>query len=289
MRINTNVSAMTTLRYLNQATDAKSSALTKLSSGSRINSAADDAAGLAVSEKMKAQIGGLTQAQSNAQDGVSLIQTAEGGLSQIQTMLDRMRDLAVQSSNGTLGTDDRKAIDKEFGDLKDEITRIAGTTQFNNKNLLGTSATATAATTFTFQFGANANQTLSVQISAMNASALGLSDKIDIVASQTVTTDNTTADIKSANAAITAIDSAIATVTTQRSTLGATQNRLNYAISNLETSNENLSEANSRIRDVDMAQEMTQLTKDNILTQAATSMLAQANAMPNSVLTLLQG
>ncbi|MFT8661241.1 MAG: flagellin [Liquorilactobacillus nagelii] len=289
MRINTNVSAMTTLRYLNQATDAKSSALTKLSSGSRINSAADDAAGLAVSEKMKAQIGGLTQAQSNAQDGVSLIQTAEGGLSQIQTMLDRMRDLAVQSSNGTLGTDDRKAIDKEFGDLKDQITRIAGTTQFNNKNLLGTSATATAATTFTFQVGANANQTLSVQISAMNASALGLSDKIDIVASQTVTTDNTTADIKSANAAITAIDSAIATVTTQRSTLGATQNRLNYAISNLETSNENLSEANSRIRDVDMAQEMTQLTKDNILTQAATSMLAQANAMPNSVLTLLQG
>ncbi|MCI1633840.1 flagellin [Liquorilactobacillus nagelii] len=289
MRINTNVSAMTTLRYLNQATDAKSSALTKLSSGSRINSAADDAAGLAVSEKMKAQIGGLTQAQSNAQDGVSLIQTAEGGLSQIQTMLDRMRDLAVQSSNGTLGTDDRKAIDKEFGDLKDEITRIAGTTQFNNKNLLGTSATATAATTFTFQVGANANQTLSVQISAMNASALGLSDKIDIVASQTVTTDNTTADIKSANAAITAIDSAIATVTTQRSTLGATQNRLNYAISNLETSNENLSEANSRIRDVDMAQEMTQFTKDNILTQAATSMLAQANAMPNSVLTLLQG
>lgn len=289
MRINTNVSAMTTLRYLNQATDAKSSALTKLSSGSRINSAADDAAGLAVSEKMKAQIGGLTQAQSNAQDGVSLIQTAEGGLSQIQTMLDRMRDLAVQSSNGTLGTDDRKAIDKEFGDLKDEITRIAGTTQFNNKNLLGTSATATAATTFTFQFGANANQTLSVQISAMNASALGLSDKIDIVASQTVTRDNTTADIKSANAAITAIDSAIATVTTQRSTLGATQNRLNYAISNLETSNENLSEANSRIRDVDMAQEMTQFTKDNILTQAATSMLAQANAMPNSVLTLLQG
>ncbi|MFT8608921.1 MAG: flagellin [Liquorilactobacillus nagelii] len=289
MRINTNVSAMTTLRYLNQATDAKSSALTKLSSGSRINSAADDAAGLAVSEKMKAQIGGLTQAQSNAQDGVSLIQTAEGGLSQIQTMLDRMRDLAVQSSNGTLGTDDRKAIDKEFGDLKDQITQIAGTTQFNNKNLLGTSATATAATTFTFQVGANANQTLSVQISAMNASALGLSDKIDIVASQTVTTDNTTADIKSANAAITAIDSAIATVTTQRSTLGATQNRLNYAISNLETSNENLSEANSRIRDVDMAQEMTQLTKDNILTQAATSMLAQANAMPNSVLTLLQG
>lgn len=289
MRINTNVSAMTTLRYLNQATDAKSSALTKLSSGSRINSAADDAAGLAVSEKMKAQIGGLTQAQSNAQDGVSLIQTAEGGLSQIQTMLDRMRDLAVQSSNGTLGTDDRKAIDKEFNDLKGEISRIAKTTQFNNKNLLGTSDTDTAATTFTFQVGANSGQTLSVTISAMNAAALNLTTKIDIVASQTVTVDNTTADIKSANAAIDAIDSAISSVTTQRSTLGATQNRLNYAISNLETSNENLSEANSRIRDVDMAQEMTQFTKSNILTQAATSMLAQANAMPNSVLTLLQG
>jgi flagellin len=322
MRINTNVSAMTTLRYLNQATDAKSSALTKLSSGSRINSAADDAAGLAVSEKMKAQIGGLTQAQSNAQDGVSLIQTAEGGLSQIQTMLDRMRDLAVQSSNGTLGTDDRNAIDKEFGDLKQEITRIAGTTQFNNKNLLGTSDTDTKATTFTFQVGANSGQTLSVSISAMNASALGLTDSVDIVGSSAVAvsattitaagadtvyngvtitagssksfdtvyaSDNTANDMISANAAITAIDSAIATVTTQRSTLGATQNRLNYAISNLETSNENLSEANSRIRDVDMAQEMTQFTKSNILTQAATSMLAQANAMPNSVLTLLQG
>ncbi|MFT9452296.1 flagellin [Liquorilactobacillus ghanensis] len=291
MRINTNVSAMTTLRYLNQATDAKSSALTKLSSGSRINSAADDAAGLAVSEKMKAQIGGLTQAQSNAQDGVSLIQTAEGGLSQIQTMLDRMRDLAVQSSNGTLGTDDRKAIDKEFNDLKGEITRIAGTTQFNNKNLLGASDTDTAATTFTFQVGANQGQTLSVKISAMNASALGLTGSVDIVAkpSDTSTADFTSADIISANAAITAIDKAISTVTTQRSTLGATQNRLNYAISNLETSNENLSEANSRIRDVDMAQEMTQFTKSNILTQAATSMLAQANAMPNSVLTLLQG
>jgi flagellin len=319
MRINTNVSAMTTLRYLNQATDAKSSALTKLSSGSRINSAADDAAGLAVSEKMKAQIGGLTQAQSNAQDGVSLIQTAEGGLSQIQTMLDRMRDLAVQSSNGTLGTDDRKAIDKEFGDLKDEITRIAGTTQFNNKNLLGTD-TNTAPTTFTFQVGANSGQTLSVSISAMNASALGLGKTVDIVdnnnlniaikkgAKPTVTMtingvtyetdtavtdsvygDNTEKDMVSANAAITAIDKAISTVTTQRSTLGATQNRLNYAISNLETSNENLSEANSRIRDVDMAQEMTQFTKANILTQAATSMLAQANAMPNSVTTLLQG
>lgn len=324
MRINTNVSAMTTLRYLNQATDAKSSSLTKLSSGSRINSAADDAAGLAVSEKMKAQIGGLTQAQSNAQDGVSLIQTAEGGLSQIQTMLDRMRDLAVQSSNGTLGTDDRKAIDEEFKDLKGEISRIAKTTQFNNKNLLGTSDADTAATTFTFQVGANSDQTLSVSISAMNAAALGLGDTVDIVGNLTThdattvdnsagtadiayngvtvakgtsmyfatvsdTSDNTTADMVSANAAITAIDSAIATVTTQRSTLGATQNRLGYAISNLETSNENLSEANSRIRDVDMAQEMTQFTKSNILTQAATSMLAQANAMPNSVLTLLQG
>jgi flagellin len=323
MRINTNVSAMTTLRYLNQATDAKSSALTKLSSGSRINSAADDAAGLAVSEKMKAQIGGLTQAQSNAQDGVSLIQTAEGGLSQIQTMLDRMRDLAVQSSNGTLGTDDRKAIDKEFNDLKGEISRIAKTTQFNNKNLLGTSDADTKATTFTFQVGANSGQTLSVKISAMNAAALGLTDSVDIVGSSAVSVnggifknegstetvhngktvaagatvydatvykaDTTSADMISANAAITAIDKAISTVTTQRSTLGATQNRLGYAISNLETSNENLSEANSRIRDVDMAQEMTQFTKSNILTQAATSMLAQANAMPNSVLTLLQG
>ncbi|MFT8726838.1 MAG: flagellin [Liquorilactobacillus ghanensis] len=289
MRINTNVSAMTTLRYLNQATDAKSSSLTKLSSGSRINSAADDAAGLAVSEKLKAQIGGLTQAQSNAQDGVSLIQTAEGGLSQIQTMLDRMRDLAVQSSNGTLATEDRNAISKEFTDLKSEISRIADTTEFNGKKLLGTSQTSSAATTFTFQIGANSGQTLSVAISAMNSDALKLTSSIGIVADTAATADNTSADIKSANTAIGAIDAAISTVTNQRATLGATQNRLNYAISNLETSNENLSEANSRIRDVDMAQEMTQFTKSNILTQAATSMLAQANAMPNSVLTLLQG
>lgn len=269
MRINTNVSAMTTLRYLNQATDAKSSALTKLSSGSRINSAADDAAGLAVSEKMKAQIGGLEQAKSNAQDGVSLIQTAEGAMSQSQTILDRMRDLAVQSATGTLGNDDRTAINKEFGQLQSELTRISNVTSFNNQDLL-------KGQKFTFQIGANEGDTLSVTIAGVSSTDLGVSS----------------ADITSAggaSSAITTINKAITTVSADRATLGSVQNRLNYAISNLETSDENLSEANSRIRDVDMAQEMTQFTKSNILTQAATSMLAQANAMPNSVLTLLQG
>lgn len=273
MRINTNVSAMTTLRYLNQATDAKSSALTKLSSGSRINSAADDAAGLAVSEKMKAQIGGLTQAQSNAQDGVSLIQTAEGAMSQSQTILDRMRDLAVQSATGTLTDQDRSAINDEFGQLQSELTRISKVTTFNDQKLLTGGATGTA---FTFQVGANAGDTLSVKIAGVSSTDLGVNSA-----------DITTAS--GASSAITTINKAITMVSADRATLGSVQNRLNYAISNLETSNENLSEANSRIRDVDMAQEMTKFTKDNILTQAATSMLAQANAMPNSVLTLLQG
>lgn len=346
MRINTNISAMDTLRNLNAATAAKSDSLSKLSSGSRINKAGDDAAGLAISENMKSQISGMTQATRNAQDGVSLIQTAEGALSESQTMIERMRDLSVQSANGTLSDSDRTDIQKEFGALQSEITRVSKDTEFNNKNLLSGN------NTFSFQIGANAGQTLSVSISDMSASALSI-DSLSLVASSTevasvqaaaaavttltsastlaaaditnlgllgidttgltvgasgsavsglsdivasattLATDATaaqeTADISKASQAITALKKAVSTVSGQRADLGAAQNRLTHTINNLGTTSENLSDANSQIRDVDMASEMTTFTKQNILTQAATSMLSQANSMPNTVLTLLQG
>ncbi|TXW59935.1 flagellin [Enterococcus gallinarum] len=360
MRINTNVSALNTYSRLTAANTSKSNSLSKLSSGLRINKAGDDAAGLAISEKMKGQIGGLSQAKSNAQDGISLIQTAEGALNETHSILGRMRDLAVQSSNGTLSDDDRSAINKEYTALSDEIDRIRDTTEFNTKSLL--TGEGDDAKSFTFQIGANANQTMSVSITNMSSKALkviGLdltqafatSDiaaakdkavaaafkadtttkyaadgKVDAAAGKTVadlqkdidtaaddaakataqkTYDDALATFtasdkgKAAAAAaetaivennpITKIDKAIKAVSAQRADLGAAQNRLEHTINNLGTTQENLSEANSRIRDVDMAQEMMSFTKSNILSQAATSMLAQANSMPNSVLSLLQG
>ncbi|MFS1000596.1 flagellin [Enterococcus casseliflavus] len=357
MRINTNVSALNTYSRLTAANASKSNSLSKLSSGLRINKAGDDAAGLAISEKMKGQIGGLSQAKSNAQDGISLIQTAEGALNETHSILGRMRDLAVQSSNGTLSNDDRDAINKEYTALSDEIDRISNTTEFNTKSLL--TGEGDDAKSFTFQIGANANQTMSVSINNMSSSALkvkGLDltqafDTSDIAAAKdkAVATafeaDTTTkyaangtvdaaagktvAELKTAiesaaddtakataqktyddalatftasdegkaaaatvsveNNPITKIDEAIKAVSAQRADLGAAQNRLEHTINNLGTTQENLSEANSRIRDVDMAQEMMSFTKSNILSQAATSMLAQANSMPNSVLSLLQG
>lgn len=271
MRINTNVAAMNTYGRLTSANASKANSLAKLSSGLRINKAGDDAAGLAISEKMKGQIGGMNQAKRNAQDGVSLIQTAEGALNETHSMLGRMRDLAVQAHNGTLTDDDKTQITKEFDQLKAEITRVASDTEFNTLKLFSGN-TATTATTFTFQIGANDGQVISVGIGGMNATALG-------VASLAVTATN----------AMSVIDKAISTVSTQRSELGSVQNRLEHTINNLTSASENLSDANSRIRDVDMAEEMMSFTKSNILSQAATTMLAQANSMPNSVLSLLQG
>lgn len=410
MRINTNAAAMNTYGRLTAANSAKSDSLSKLSSGLRINKAGDDAAGLSISEKMKSQIGGLKQANRNAQDGISLIQTAEGALNETHAILGRMRDLATQGANGTLSNDDREALNKEFGELATEITRIAETTEFNTKTLLDKDQS------FTFQIGANGGQKMDVKVGSMDAKSLGV-DKVvladvakpggaksdaaieyDTAASnviksegdlqaktnalntaetalakakadyatgtgaalQTAITDaqvvldnlkpednsykvakaaveaaktaytvaETTAvdsqitDVNNAqgavnlaqdglkadqktlsekevaidaigreasDAAIKTIDSAIAKVSAQRSDLGAAQNRLGHTINNLNTTQENLTEANSRIRDVDMAEEMMTFTKNNILSQAATSMLSQANAMPNSVLGLLQG
>ena len=283
MRINTNVAAMNTYSRLTAANTAKSNSLAKLSSGLRINKAGDDAAGLAISEKMKSQIGGLTQAKRNAQDGISLVQTAEGALNETHSILERMRDLAVQGANGTLTDKDRDSINKELNALHQELTRIADTTQFNTQKLFADKAkqgAAVAPKSFKFQIGANEKQNLSVSITAMDGTSLLGSElgkfKLNAAAANS-------------DKMITYIDAAIQKVSDQRADLGAVQNRLEHTINNLTATNENLSDANSRIRDVDMAEEMMTFTKSNILSQAATSMLAQANAMPNSVLNLLQG
>ena len=278
MRINTNIAAMNTYSRLTAANTAKTNSLAKLSSGSRINKAGDDAAGLAISEKMKSQIGGLTQAKRNAQDGISLVQTAEGALNESHSILERMRDLAVQGANDTLTSTDRSSINKELKALHQELSRIANTTEFNTKNLLGKDNN-----TFTFQIGANEQQTLTVTINKMDGTTLLGSNDTTFKISSGAT------NVRMAKGMISKIDGAIAKVSDQRAALGAVQNRLEHTINNLTATNENLSDANSRIRDVDMAEEMMTFTKSNILSQAATSMLAQANAMPNSVLNLLQG
>ncbi|MBM7708094.1 flagellin [Enterococcus lemanii] len=286
MRINTNVSAMNTYGRLTQANASKSGSLAKLSSGLRINKAGDDAAGLAISEKMKAQIGGLKQATRNAQDGISLIQTAEGALNETHSILGRMRDLAVQSTNGTLTESDRIELNKEFQSLTEEIDRISGDTEFNTMTLLNG---GTNGGVFDFQVGANAGQKITVTINKMDAVALGHAKVADADPKVADNGLGNLTDATKAAAAITGIDAAIKSVSSQRSDLGAVQNRLEHTVNNLTTTQENLSEANSRIRDVDMAEEMMSFTKSNILSQASTSMLAQANAMPQSVLSLLQG
>ena len=416
MRINTNTAAMNTYSNLTSANASKSSSLAKLSSGLRINKAGDDAAGLAISEKMKNQISGMTQASRNAQDGISLIQTAEGALGETHSILNRMRDLTVQSANGTNTADDKTAIQAELTSLTKEVDRIAGDTEFNTKGLMngseitstsiggnfapaetaltaqatndnkllvsaikatnanatlkadgtdtvadmhtalkdltpekldriiakyntdkaadvsadkkiaddfntstvksdfdakaskygvtvaaGNNATDAEITTlnnaiakagkselsvndlgesrdtkFNFQIGANAGEKISVEIKNMSSKGLGVNN-IDVTATNADTDD-----------ILGKLDKAIGSVSSQRADLGAVQNRLDHTVSNLATTKENLSEANSRITDVDMAEEMMSFTKSNILSQASTSMLAQANQMPQSVLSLLQ-
>jgi flagellin len=381
MRINHNIAALNTYRQLAIGTNAASKSMEKLSSGLRINRAGDDAAGLAISEKMRGQIRGLEMASKNAQDGISLIQTAEGALSETHSILQRMRELAVQASNDTNTDTDRKELQKEVDQLIEEIDRIANTTEFNTKKLLNgdlsgvrteagyvefnekssavfssvtfaTSATTvanatynvritgiTAGTTFkiewsdqagntgftlvdgsgtstftiggatginitlttlstlsigeeatitaratvadtidtslTYQIGANSSQTMRVSIEDMSAKALHVDNiKVDTV--------------QAAEASIAAINKAIEEVSAQRAKLGAFQNRLEHTINNLGTAAENLTAAESRIRDVDMAKEMMEFTKNNILTQAAQAMLAQANQQPQGVLQLLR-
>ncbi len=268
MRIQHNIAALNANRQLSSNNNAISKSLEKLSSGYRINRAGDDAAGLSISEKMRSQITGLDTAQKNAEDGVSLIQTAEGALTEVHSMLNRMVELATQSANGIYEANDRKKIQSEVDALNSEITRIATNTTFNGQTLL-------AAGTQTFQIGPSTADVITVGLSSMDASALGIS-AIDIKT------------VSGSTAAIDSLNSAIDKVSEFRSNLGAAQNRLEHTINNLSVNSENLSAAESRIRDVDMAKEMMNYTKNNILTQAAQSMLAQANQLPQGVLQLLQ-
>ncbi|SHH20610.1 flagellin N-terminal helical domain-containing protein [Tepidibacter thalassicus] len=270
MIINHNLNAMNAHRRMGIAQGAQAKSIEKLSSGMRINRAGDDAAGLSISEKMRAQIRGLNQASRNAQDSISLIQTAEGALDETHAILQRMRELAVQASNDTNVTKDRSAIKAEIDQLQQEITRIADTTEFNTQKLLDGKFSGK-----TFQIGANKGQTISLTIATMNAKALSV-NSIDV---STAT---------KAGSAITKINDAINKVSSERSKLGAYQNRLEHTIKNLDNASENLQAAESRIRDVDMAKEMMKSTRANILAQASQAMLAQANQAPQGVLQLLR-
>ena len=269
MVVQHNLTAMNTSRQLNGVTGALSKSTEKLSSGYKINRAGDDAAGLSISEKMRSQIRGLNKASSNAQDGISLIQVAEGALNETHSILQRMNELATQAANDTNTSTDRDALQKEINQLTSEINRIQSTTQFNTMNLLdGTFKNKN------LQVGSLSGQKIGISISNMNAASLNVSGlKVS--------------SFSQAGAAMSKIQAAIDTVSTQRSKLGALQNRLEHTINNLDTTAENTQSAESRIRDTDMASEMVQYSKNNILSQAGQSMLAQANQSNQGVLSLL--
>ena len=269
LRIQNNVEAFNAHRQLTITSNQQAKAMEKLSSGYCINRASDDAAGLAISQKMRAQVSGFEQAQRNAQDAISLVQTGEGAMAEVHSMLNRLRDLAVQYNNGTLSSSDQTAITDEVGQLCAEINRIGADTKFNGIALL------TGTTTLTFQVGANDGQSISV--SATDLFGAGAPHKVD----SGIFTFSGTVSLSS-------IDAAIVNVSSARSALGSVQNRLEHAVNNLSTSQENLQSSESRIRDVDMAKEMVNFTKLQILAQAGTAMLAQANQSSQGVLTLLR-
>lgn len=282
--INTNVSAMNTLFSLNVNQSAMNKASLQLSSGSKINSAADDAAGLAIATKMGNQITGLGRATQNAQDGLSMLQTMESGISSIQDMLGRMRDLALEASNGTATTSDRSKINTELTQLQAEITRTAKSTQFNTQNLL----TGLANNGITFQVGSNngSNQQITLKATSTNliagAAGLNLSS-----AAAAITAGNGTTQQHNASTLVSSLDKALSSVATFRANVGAVEDRLNFAINNLSSESNNLSNAKSRIMDTNMAQTMTSFSKSQILVNAGISMLAQANQAPGMVLKLL--
>jgi flagellin len=271
LRIQNNIEAFNAHRQLVNTGNEMSKSMERLSSGYRINRAADDAAGLAISEKLRAQIGGVDQAQRNAQDAVSLVQTAEGALNEVHSMLQRVRDLAVQYNNGTLASADKAAITAEVAQICAEISAIGNNTQFNGIALLSGGASVT------FQVGAADGQTIA--LSGISLFGSGQTFQVD---------SNIFSFSASGTVTLASIDSAIANVSATRGTLGATQNRLEHTLNNLATYEENLQSSESRIRDVDMASEMVNFTKLQILQQAGTSMLAQANQAPQSVLSLLR-
>ena len=270
MVVQHNLTAMNANRQLGITTGAQAKSSEKLSSGYKINRAGDDAAGLTISEKMRSQVRGLNKASDNAQDGVSLIQVAEGALSETHSILQRMNELATQAANDTNTSSDRNAIQAEVDQLTSEINRISSTTQFNTQNLIDGSFTKKS-----LQVGSLAGQAITISINAMSTGAIGVNDLC-------------MSSFKFAGSAMTKIQSAIGLVSTQRSALGALQNRLEHTITNLDNISENTSSAESRIRDTDMAEEMVEYSKNNILAQAGQSMLAQANQSTQGVLSLLQ-
>ncbi|MED3626567.1 flagellin Hag [Bacillus subtilis] len=305
MRINHNIAALNTLNRLSSNNGAAQKNMEKLSSGLRINRAGDDAAGLAISEKMRGQIRGLEMASKNSQDGISLIQTAEGALTETHSILQRVRELVVQAGNtGTQDGTDLQAIQDEITSLVEEIgggtnaNGISDRTEFNGKKLLNGDFSQASGKSLTFQIGANSSQQLSVNIESMAAKDIGAVDTatgtlitgqavsdIDVTKFKDNAADTATVGF---NAQLKTVDDAINTVSKQRSKLGAVQNRLEHTINNLSASGENLTAAESRIRDVDMAKEMSEFTKNNILSQASQAMLAQANQQPQNVLQLLR-
>ena len=268
MIVQHNLTAMNSNRMLGLTTSSQAKSTEKLSSGYKINRAADDAAGLAISEKMRRQIRGLTRASENAQDGISCVQTAEGALAEVHDMLQRMNELAVQSANGTNMSTDREYLNAEVTALKDEITRIANSVTFNEQKLLDGNFDTQ------LQVGSENGNTIDLEIDGMDATTLGV-DAVDI------------SDISGASSAIDTIKTALQTVSAQRSDLGAIQNRLEHTINNLDNVVENTTAAESQIRDTDMAAEMVKFSNNNILAQAGTSMLAQANQANQNVLSLL--
>ncbi len=300
MRINHNIAALNTLNRLSANNGASQKNMEKLSSGLKINRAGDDAAGLAISEKMRGQIRGLEMATKNAQDGISLIQTAEGALTETHSILQRVRELVVQAGNtGTQDDTDLGAIQEEIKNLVQEIGNgsekngISDRTEFNGKKLLN-GAFANGTATLTFQIGANKAQKLEVNIEAMSSDKIGATQPDGtLVTGQAVSNIDVT-QFAAATPTLTfdqqldIVDGAIEQVSNQRSKLGAVQNRLEHTINNLGASGENLTAAESRIRDVDMAKEMSEFTKNNILSQASQAMLAQANQQPQNVLQLLR-
>lgn len=272
MVVQHNLTAMNANRQLGITTGQQAKSSEKLSSGYRINRAADDAAGLTISEKMRSQIRGLNKASDNAQDGISLIQTAEGALNEAHSILQRMNELATQAANDTNTSSDRTAIQKEIDALTSELDRIASTTQFNTQNLLDGKFSGKL-----LQVGSLNGQTISITITSMNAGGIGIN-----------ATNNKVGTNSQAGKAMSVFQAAISKVSTMRSALGALQNRLEHTVANLDNVAENTQSAESRIRDTDMAEEMVEYSKNNILAQAGQSMLAQANQSTQGVLSLLQ-
>ena len=304
MRINTNIAALNSYNQLKNTQNNLSKSLERLSSGKRINRAADDAAGLAISEKMLSQTRGLAQAQRNAQDGISMIQTAEGALKESHSILQRMRELSVQSANDTNTDMDRVALQQEIEQLREELDRISDATEFNTKKLITGEFSELG---LNFQIGANQGQTVNMKMLEMTANALGIGT-LEVEVARRDENGNVAMDengnvlmdkqaggtvsvgtANDAQVAIAAINDAIEKVSTERARYGAMQNRLEHTINNLRVSAENLQAAESRIRDADMASEIVEFSKNRIIAQSGTAMLAQANAAPQGILQLLNG